>query len=66
MLTLKLRNTSTQRTTIVETQRVDVRAVDGGKEIETDNYSKYVVGGDLYDIAYVENSRGSTVQIIKP
>lgn len=73
MLTVKLCNTTDKSMTIVETRSVDVRPINGsGKQIDCEHLdsgfkdSYEVKIGGKYDIAYVENARGSTVQVVKP
>ncbi len=66
MLTLKLCNTRTGQMTVVEATDVSVVAAarSGTKRLRTGR--AYDVGAnEPYDVAYVENAAGHTVQIIK-
>lgn len=51
---------------IVEAPSVRVAPNDGGgKRVDVGDVA-YVVDGKEYDVAYVENARGSTLQVVKP
>ena len=72
MIILKLRHRPSDRTTIVECAKVDVSADRDGGYVATVTSPEGTVSefrvhahGE-YDIAYVENSAGSTTQVIKP
>lgn len=68
MLTVKLCKAACSMT-IVEAQSVRVTPITGGgKRIEVGDAlgTSYVVDGNEYDVAYVENARGSTLQVVKP
>lgn len=73
MLTVKLFNTVRKSMTIIETRSVEITPINGsGKRLVCDHLDdmgsdayEICVGGN-YDIAYVENARGSTVQVVKP
>lgn len=72
MLTLKLKNNTTEHVRIVECGTVDVirngedtkiKALSGAEVLE------FLISDDLnadYHIAYVENARGSTVDVVRP
>lgn len=72
MLTVKLKNTKTGRTVIVEAPAVQVLVREGGGKVITcdrtdsmvhDDYQVFT-GGE-YDVAYVENARGATLEIVR-
>lgn len=72
-LTLKLKNTAEDRTFIVGCNAVNVVANGQGYHVTTysdgeeiDKEHEFYVGGEEYDIAYVENFNGATTHIIKP
>lgn len=68
-LTLKLRNQDKDRTLIVGCNTVDVRANGSGYHVwaykEEGAVEEFYVGGEEFDIAYVENFSGATTHIIK-
>lgn len=68
-LTLKLRNQEQDRTLIVGCNTVDVRANGSGYHIqafkEEDVVENFYVGGDEFDIAYIENFNGATTHIVR-
>lgn len=68
-LTLKLRNTGEDRTLIVSCKTVDVRANSHGYHVtafkEDDAIEEFHVGGNEFDIGYVE-THGATTHIIRP
>lgn len=70
MLTLKLQNKSSGRTTIVECVSVDVVPNGDGVHLcaETPgiNYNYTVKSGGDYDVAFIENAAGATTQIVRP
>lgn len=69
-LTLKLRNHKEDRTFIVGCDAVNVKANGSGyhvRAIDADGSgADFYVGGEEYDIAYVENFNGATTHIIRP
>jgi hypothetical protein len=70
VLTVKLQNKATGRTTIVECVSVDVVPRGDDITLETqspDHNNSYTVraGGD-YDMAFIENAAGATTQIVRP
>jgi hypothetical protein len=68
-LTLKLRNSADDRTLIVSCKTVDVRANGHGYHVKVfkddDSDEEFYVGGDDFDIGYVE-THGATTHIIRP
>lgn len=68
-LTLKLRNSAADRTLIVSCKTVDVRANGHGYYVQAfkddDAVETFYVGGDDFDIGYVE-THGATTHIIRP
>lgn len=72
MLTLKLMNRTTDNVRIVECDTVDIIRNGEDTKIEVsvrDEILEFLVSDDLnaaYHIAYVENARGSTTEIIRP
>jgi hypothetical protein len=69
MLTLKLRNVQSDRMTIIECDKVDIVKEDGGHKVTVfsgDKVEEYrVSSGKEYDVGYIENSAGSTTQVIR-
>lgn len=74
MLTLKLSQTSTGRIKIIECNQVDVVPDGDGSFVltvasERDSVQSVVIsnkGGVEFNVAYVENARGSTTQVVHP
>lgn len=70
MLTLKLRHVANDRMTIIECDKVDISAEGDGYKVAVTSHDAcvvYRVAKDAeYDVGYVENSAGSTTQVIKP
>lgn len=72
MLTLKLRNSSTNRVRIVECDAIDI-VPDGndvlivtekGGDISAEETFRVSLAGD-FDVAYIENAQGSTTQVVR-
>jgi len=72
VLTLKLMNRTTDNVRIVECGTVDIIRNGEDTKIKVsirDEVLEFLVSDDLnadYHIAYVENARGSTTEIIRP
>lgn len=66
MLTLKLQNPRTGRTAIIEVLSVEIAAGERCHNLSTDQGKEFRVGAGLdYEEAYVENSNGATVHLIR-
>lgn len=73
MLTLKLRHTPTDRIRVIECAAVDILPCNGGSfTVRTTRADgspeehKISAEGSEYNIAYIENSAGSTTQVVRP
>lgn len=67
MLTVKLcKNGSSTFIVEAPSVRVFTPKQGRGKMIDVGDGRTFVVDGKDYDVAYVENARGSTLQVVKP